>query len=374
MIHENFQELEKISVLYVEDETGIRKALGELISRYFKEVYMAEDGRGGLELFEKHSPDLVMTDIKMPKMDGIELARRIRELSPEIPIVFLTSHDDTYYLHEAIRLKIDGYIIKPIQSHQLLEVCSKAVSSLLAKQALAQKDELMILQSRQAAMGEMISMIAHQWRQPLNSLALLNGKLMLLSEKEMLTQEVLEETVKRSEEILAKMSGTIDDFRNFFKPNKERVQVSIGSIMESVISLIGKMLEYARVDLVDKTQPEIELCTYPNELCQIVVNLISNAKEACIEKEVSNPLITVYTEVAENSISIVVEDNGGGIPEEIGEKAFEPYFTTKGVSGTGLGLYMCKMIVERSMQGNITIENIGEGLRCRISLPYEISD
>ncbi|HEX9022830.1 MAG TPA: HAMP domain-containing sensor histidine kinase [Geobacteraceae bacterium] len=233
---------------------------------------------------------------------------------------------------------------------------------------LREKDRLLLLQSRQAAMGEMIGNIAHQWRQPLNGLGLILQSLLILEEKETLRTEILEETVRDGMELITHLSGTIDDFRNYFKPDREKVPFRLEQAVTRSIGLIGASFRDRRiaVDVVRNGDPLV--IGFPNEFSQALLNILLNAKDAFEERGVSAPrLVIVVDETNDGKGVVTITDNAGGIPEDIIDKVFDPYFTTKSPNkGTGVGLFMAKSIIEKNMGGRLTVRNTGEGAEFRI--------
>ena len=231
------------------------------------------------------------------------------------------------------------------------------------------KDQQLIQQSRLAQMGEMISMIAHQWRQPLSAI---NSAAIAINFKAQLNKLDAQELIEMSDKISSfsqHLSATIDDFRDFFKPNKEKKQVTYNEIIESVLNIVETSLKNCNITVIKEMHSEIVFNTYANELKQVILNLIQNAQDILLEREISNPTIVIKTE--ENSLS--VSDNGGGVPSEIIEKIFDPYFSTKTEkNGRGLGLYMSKMIIQEHCGGELRVENIGDGAQFTIQLPQEV--
>ena len=235
---------------------------------------------------------------------------------------------------------------------------------------MRKKDQLMILQSRQAAMGEMIGNIAHQWRQPLNTLGLVVQELLLTYGREEFNKENLEASVRKSMELITHMSRTINDFSTYFKPCLEKTQFSVNQAVTKTLLLAGPSLKSLNIAIKVIARDEAEITGYPNEYAQVLLNILLNCRDAFAERRSGGqPLITV-TVTKENSRSVVtIADNAGGIPEDIVDKVFDPYFTTKGPDkGTGIGLYMAKTIIEKNMGGRLTVRNQADGAEFRIEV------
>ena len=235
-----------------------------------------------------------------------------------------------------------------------------------------QKDSILIQQSKMASMGEMIGNIAHQWRQPLNALGLTIQKIKMYHDEDMLTSKELDKSVAKSQMLINKMSVTIDDFRNFFKVNKVKSQFSINEAIHNTFVLLESSLAHHNIKLTVVTKDEITLLGYKNELEQVLLNLINNAKDALIDNHISNPNIEIILSHSPNIITIEINDNANGVPAHIIDKIFEPYFTTKEQGkGTGIGLYMSKMIIENNMEGVLKVKNIEKGASFIVQLKKE---
>jgi len=226
------------------------------------------------------------------------------------------------------------------------------------------KDKHILHQARLAEMGEMIGMIAHQWKQPLNILSMLTQDVVIKYEREKLNDEIIENFSSVTEEQIMQMSKTIDDFRNFFKPGKAKVDFILHKVIQDMISLMNPLLYKADIALsfeYDETETII-LNGYPNEFGQVLVNIIHNAHDALIQSSEEKKMIGIDISQKEGVTKIKIFDNGGGIPEDIIHKVFTPYFSTKKeLHGTGLGLYMVKMIIVDNMDGDIKVTNNNKG-------------
>ncbi len=231
-----------------------------------------------------------------------------------------------------------------------------------------QKDHLLIQQSRLAAMGEMVGNIAHQWRQPLNALVLVLANIEDAARCDELTPEYLEELVGNGENLIHKMSTTIDDFRHFFRPQKQPAPFSAATAIKQALSLVEASLANQQIALRLEMVEDIQILGYANEFSQVVLNLVGNAKDAIMAQRKLDGVVGIRLARDESHAIVVVADNGGGIPAPIMAKIFEPYFSTKEL-GTGIGLYMSKMIIENSMGGSIIAHNMDAGAEFTLICP-----
>ncbi len=247
----------------------------------------------------------------------------------------------------------------------------ETLQSRVAEEVIKNREhqELLFQQSKMASMGEMIGNIAHQWRQPLNALSALNVGLAMKFNAGRLTEEEIHIFKDKSNHIIQKMSDTINDFRNFFYPKKSVEKFRIDEAIEDAINFIKGSYRINNIKLINYTSCKVEIKNHRNELIQVLLNIFNNSKDAIKEFNSKNGIVIVDVIILENSLKITIQDNGGGIDQEIIDRVFEPYFTTKFKDeGTGIGLYMSKMIIEESMGGRLKLENRDSGVLATIKL------
>ncbi len=241
-------------------------------------------------------------------------------------------------------------------NHELEEKIESAVEK-------AQKaNELLIKQSKLASMGEMISMIAHQWRQPLSAISATTAAMQMKIAMDKYEQTYFNSQLDSISSLSQHLSSTIEDFRNFFKPDKAKTSFSLKNAIQNAISLSESMIHNNHIALEVTYECDAVIESHENEVVQALINIIKNAIDALLENKISEPkiLIRLFKDLA-GVVSITVEDNAGGIPESIAKKIFEPYFSTKSINGTGLGLYMSKTIIEQHCNGGLLFSNTSEG-------------
>ncbi len=264
------------------------------------------------------------------------------------------------------------------------------------------KEIIIIYQSRQAKIGEMVGNITHQWKQPLNTINLILGNLLDSYRYGDLDEKRLEKSVTKVEGIVEKMSETITDFSGFLKPAKEKTLFDVRDCISSAVSLMEESITVNRIKLDVICNTERQAYGYGNEMTHVIFNLLNNARDAIVEADAEDRRITVeISEAVSGSgregaaavpaeksgkksakdahgcdmIKITVSNNGREIPEEVLEHIFEPYFTTRDdTGGTGLGLYISRQIVEDRMGGKLSVENAGGGVCCTVLIPERIPD
>ena len=478
-MEQNKDYLKELTILFVDDEDGVRQSYSILLNMWAKKAYTAKNGKEGLEIFEKYKPDIIVTDIKMPVMNGLDMIRYIKQIDPEIPTIITTAHQEPELLLDAVELQVDGYIVKPIPKKELkkrLENIAKVIlfekerdkgydvlkhiidnsleaillykenicvdvnnaalemfgfsnkSEIIGKDNLEQvgkslqcvinkemeceskepyetllfnkeneavsalvrcknmildnetikiiaavdlthikileddarkKEQILFQQSKMASMGEMIGNIAHQWRQPIAIISMWANN--IIADIDM--SEVNEENLKKYANSINKqtkhLSQTIDDFRNFFIPNKDKTTFTLKCIIDKTVSLLTASFKTHNIEVIENIE-DIQITALENELTQAILNILKNAKDILITlPNESKRLIFINIYKNNNKAILEIKDNGGGVSKEIIAKVFEPYFTTKHKSqGTGIGLYMTQSIITEHLDGKISVENI----------------
>ncbi len=253
-------------------------------------------------------------------------------------------YDDHGNIESYISIRID------ITENELLaqKIKDEEKKSLLAR-------EMMQQQSRLAQMGEMLSMIAHQWRQPLSAITAASGAISIKARLKKLDNDTALELSNKIQNFSQHLSKTIDDFRDFFKTNKKKTKTNFKKITNDVLDIIQNSLTNKNIKLSVNIISSNDFVSYENELKQVLLNLIKNAEDVLVDKKIDKPKIIINI----NNNKLTVTDNAGGISDEIIDKIFDPYFSTKTKKdGTGLGLYMSKTIVEEHCGGTLRVRNI----------------
>jgi len=376
--------LEKDKIVVVDDE-GINLTLIASVLKDEYEVLVTVDSTKTLKLVKQSKPSLILLDISMPKLDGYQVAQLLqknKELS-KIPIIFLTAKTDTASIVKGFESGAVDFISKPfikeelkirvkthIENYKLKYYLERKVQESIEQ--IRQKDTMLFQQSKMASMGEMIGNIAHQWRQPLNVLGLLGGKHYLDYKEGNLTPEVMEKFKNKFAEVIESMSQTIDDFREFFHPNKSKSYFFLNEPIDKTINMVSNSYNDNNIEIIKNIDKKYQAFGYKNELMQVFLIILNNSKDAIKEKKIKYGKVSIDIKEKNEDYIITFIDNGGGIDDSIIDKICEPYFTTKFKhNGTGIGLYMSKMIIEKSMQGELFINNFEDGVKVRVTIPKE---
>jgi len=421
-----------MKVLIVDDSAEARIILERALMSQGYFVASAANGARALELALASPPDLIVSDILMPEMDGYELCRRVKtdDRLRHVAFIFYTA---TYLEAKdeqlALRLGASKFLIKPMEPPDFLESVKAVIDDHLAHrlpvpdrplaqtetlermqvevmtrkleqklseleaerdalrrseenyrllnetleerikkavEELREKDRILIIQGRQAVMGELLSNIAHHWRQPLNLLGLLAQEMPIAYQRGGFTKEMFENNARKTMEIIQRMSQTIEDFRNFSRSDGEKVAFKVLQVTAKTLYLLEESFKAQdiRIEVEQDGDPIVQ--GHPNAYSQVLLNILINARDAFLARKVESPGIVVRVFCENGKAVVTVTDNAGGIAPEIIDRVFEPYFTTK--RGTGLGLFMSKVIIEKNMGGALSVRNTASGAQFRIEV------
>lgn len=483
---QKYDKLKSITVLYVEDSKFLAKTTLKSIEKYFHKIYLAYNGQDALELLKEHKSDIdiIITDLVMPVLDGIEMLGRIRKDGCNIPVIITTGFESALALEKIIELSIEGFIAKPLDINKLLEKTDGVATSLFIKRELAAKKEMidndiiysetdengiityiskpfekicgysknelvgkshsllkhpdtspslykemwstlqsfrqwqgemtnrkkdgssyslnsiispmylrerligysatciditelqaksleLQAKSRLAAMGEMISMIAHQWRQPISSIGMISNNIELDLIMDELDKNKLGDRLHSINQQVSYLSNTITIFSNFLDKSKQKKEFSMtASVVEAIDEIKEQYLDKNINISISNQRIDFKINTFKDELIQTVINVMTNAKEAIVDKNIPDGKIDILFEEDASSVYIKISNNAGNLQKDIFDKIFTPYFTTKNnKNGAGLGLYISKTIVETTLDGVISVQNIENGVEFTIKLP-----
>ena len=392
-----------VRVLYIEGNNKLREDSFGVFKIFFHNIDTAKDAEEGYKYFLNNKYDLIITSVELPKMNGVDLITKIRDISKHITILILSS--DTAHFIDLIRLGIDGYILKPVEVKQFTSVIQKTIEKLKVKQELyeyknsledkviektkeleslnktlekrveeevqknKEKDKLLAEQVKMVALDELLGNIAHQWRQPLSAITTASTSLKFMNELDMLTGDDIDQNMDFITTEANLLSETIESFRDMIH---EPERVPINDIVDSAIDIFESNKADNKLNIINCVEKEesLELVVLKDKFEQVVLNILNNANDIFGKKNIKDGWVKLTLDIQESSIILAVEDNGGGINNDILTKIFDPYFTTKHQArGTGLGLHICYKIVTDSLNGKIEAKNGEYGAIFLIELP-----
>lgn len=278
---------------------------------------------------------------------------------------------DEYLLHEQAVMLEDEIAERQKAEEALGELNRSLEDRITATVAeLRHKDDLLMHQNRLAAMGELLTSIAHQWRQPLNNIAAYLQSMQFLQHHHELSDEEMDCDISAVMEILQYMSQTIDDFRSFFHKDHHKQEFCINTVIERCLTLLKSGLTARNIQVDISGTEAVRAYGYPNEYAQALMNILNNASDALSERGIASPCIELSVSTSARLATVTVRDNAGGIAPDVMPHIFEPYFSTKGpATGTGIGLHMARTLIERNMHGRLTAQNVADGAEFKLSVP-----
>jgi two-component system, sensor histidine kinase and response regulator len=358
-----YQYSKSLCVLYVEDDVHLLTETKDLLEDFFDCVKTAVDGVDGLEKYKEFKKeknrffDLIITDINMPRMDGMELIKNIMGINPEQSIIVVSAYNESERLIQLIQEGIANFVMKPIASQQLMQILYKTCKSVSNQNA---KESLIVQQSKMATMGEMMDSIAHQWKQPLGILKLQEHMLKLKNDENDIEKDTIDQYIDEHSKQLNHLVETIDQFRSFFKDDTKIEKRSLRQTVDETTLLIKDYLTEHSVEIHVDIRDEIDVNIIQTEFKHVLINLITNAIEAFNETNASKLDRRIQLNVVEDErIKLIISDNAGGIPEDAIGYIFEQNYTTK-KTGTGVGLHLVTKILDK-IGAVINVANDKEG-------------
>lgn len=370
-------QVDKKTILVVDDAPQNIQVIVEILKKDYK-VSVANSGEKALDLLDNGLvPDLILLDVIMPDMDGYEVCKILKDNKKfkYIPIIFVTILENEKDIIKGLELGAVDYVTKPVEPMVLK---ARVNTQLKLKEYQSElendikiKDELLIKQSKFSMLGEMFENITHQWKQPLSIISMDVNNIQLETELETLSKQELTRYLKDIGQTVQLLSTTIDDFKDFISIKTQKELFNLRSMTDKPANIINSKIKKFGIDIINNIDKDIVIHSYKNLILQVVMNIFNNALEQLVLNDIKNKQIKIgLNNQDENSITFYISDNAGGIDTDKLDKIFDKYYTTKeSKGGSGLGLFMSRMIIETKLQGLIKVENKGEGACFYIELP-----
>lgn len=368
---------EKATILVVDDTPETIKVIVEILKEHYK-VSVATSGKKALEVLDDGlEADLILLDIIMPEMDGYEVCEILQNnpLYKDIPVMFLTVLENDQDIVKGFELGAVDYVTKPVEPTVLkarveTHLKLKRFRAQLLKN-LREKEELLIKQSKMAIMGEMFENVTHQWKQPLSVITLATDTINMTYDLGELDESKLKVNLSSIKNSTRHLANTIDDFRDFLKEDIKKQYFDVKESVEKTLKLLNAKFINKEISIDDSDLKNIEIYGLKNDLTHILMNLFNNAKDA-LANIPANRVIKVISNNVDGKLILKIKDNGGGIDDDIKDKIFEKYFTTKDKDkGTGIGLYMTKTLIEDHLGGSIKAYNEDGGACFELTIPLK---
>ena len=376
------------SILLVDDEEGIRKVLGIALADLGYTVHPAENGVDALRIFKDVQPSIVLTDIKMPEMDGIELLRRLKKLSPDTEVIMITGHGDIDLAIKSVKYEATDFVTKPIND-EVLEIALNRAQERIAmrrklndytqnlEQLVEDKTRKLVEAERLAAVGQTVAGLSHAIKNITGGLK--GGAFVLEKGIELGDQKYLLQGWEMIKGNVDKITNLSLDLLNYAKATDLNVEAcDPNQPAQEVIDLMRPRAQEHGIDLVGDFSQNLDACDLDSDLmCRCLLNLVTNAIDACVHDAAGKrkKKVAVRTRSKRGgSIEYQVEDNGCGMNAEVKKNIFQRFFSTKGSEGTGIGLMITKKIVDEH-HGEITVESEeGAGSKFVIGIPEKQPD
>lgn len=365
----------KQTILVVDDTEINVDILISILKKY--DVIPALNGQDALDIVKSEHVDLILLDIMMPEMDGYQVCQKLKmdEHTKNIPIIFITVKTSEDDVKKGFEYGAVDYVMKPFNPVELLARVKTHLDLQTYQHHLEQRveeeigrnrlqDQMLHQHAKQASIGEMLMHIAHQWKQPLSELGSINLSLLgKLEQGTQLESKTLYHTCEQVEQIIKFMSDTIQTFQDFYKPITQDSFFSVDDVVHQASNIVSATYDYHNISLEIHKEKTPKTYGNANEYAQIILNLLTNAKDAHIANKTKSPNVTIRISQENNRSIVCITDNAGGIRDVCMEELFEPFKSS--THNSGIGLYMSKVIAEKN-GGSIALEPFEDGTKCTV--------
>ena len=359
-------------ILIVDDNKTNILVLKSMLEDYgYKQIYSALSAKEAYSILEKESINLILLDVMMPDIDGIEACFHIRGMQKHkrTPIIMVTADDSDETLKNSFDAGANDFTTKPIN---FINLNTRIQNIFIHKE----KDDLILNQTRSAAINDIIEVLAHQWRQPLSAISATAMNISLAYELEDLNAEKLNKYIDNITKYTKELSNTIDDISDISKADTKQVRIDINNLIKYLINMIDIGYDTNNISIKFKEQELDKVLIYSNELKTVLLNILINSQEAFIRNDIlGKKIVEISTRQDDNNTYINIKDNAGGIDASHISKVFDPYFSTKyEKNAKGLGLHSCKQIIEHHHGGEITISSHNANTQVSITLLNRVKE
>ncbi len=364
---------ENLTVLYVEDEKEIRETVHSILSNIFSNILTAKDGLEGINLAQNNKIDIVISDINMPKCNGLDMIEEIKKIYPQILTILLTAFEDPKFLVKSINLGINKYAIKPIKKEQLFESIEDVLYIIKSRKKSLNEHISLSKNIKMIAISKLLDNLTHQWRQSLSVINMSVGGIMVQN-NELVSSKGVQSLLNTIETTIENMDKELQDILLDFEKEHKKTNFKLKTIVNETILYFKNEFDKYNIKIINEVE-DINLFNSADSLSQILHHIIENSIDSLVLYKNEDRCIKISSQNKKDKTIIEIIDNGGGIAESIKHEIFEPYSTTKHqYIGTGLGLYISYILATKSLKGSIIGENIEQNnskcAKFSISLNY----
>lgn len=365
------EHLKEIKLLYAEDDTKVRQELLNILKDYVKEVHGAKDGEEALELFHRYQPDIILSDIKMPKLNGLDLIKKIKSKDPSKVAILITAHSDEFNLMEAIEIGVNSYINKPTRPFELLRNLDNFAKMIITNKKSVSEDKLNRYNMLLKAKMETLKDISHHWRQPLNAVSILLFEMLQAINESEIDRELMNSDLHTAIDIVQNLSHSINNFSKIYTKDKEAMtNVKLIDLINPALFILNVHIKDNNMTINVDIDDSIKVDCEPKYFTQAIVAVIKNSIEAKQEHNLETGRVDIKAIESEDGILLEISDDCRGIKQEYLDKIFQPYFSTKlPLNNRGNSLFLLKTYFEDRLDAKVEAMNVDEGFKIYINLP-----
>ena len=361
-----------LSVLYVEDDITVNAIVSNILKTLRIKITSTKDGLEGLEEFRQNKYDLVISDINMPNMDGLEMSRQIRVLNSKIPIILVSGNSDGETFLKSIEIGVNGYLVKPINLITLVKELTRVMQPVLVERELQEKNKLLEVKNRELMIAKTINMIAHQWKQPLTTINAIATSMKIKSELDQLSKSSLNDGLDNIVHHTKSLASVIDKFK-ILSDDKTITEFECSQLFEKLNFMVGSICLNNNIFLDFKVPQDYQIKSNKSEFLIVLVDIVLNSVKQFQKFPQEKNEIKVFSTITPMAAFITISDNAGGFSEECLSRAGEFYYSEDSLNSKGIGLYLAKTSLRILVDGELSIQNWEEnsqrGAEVVISIP-----
>ncbi len=358
----SIKELKKLTknltILYVEDNKDTQSELKELLDELFLCTLTANNGKEGLKTLKTTNVDLILSDINMPKCNGLDMIRNIKQIYPQIPTILLSGYGNSEHLLKSIEIGVNKYLMKPMNKEKLFQSIEEMAYLINSRKKYKLEQIGLSKNIKMIAIAKLLDNLSHQWRQNLSIIST-SVSAVLLNENMKVSSNYVKKLLLNVNEQVKQMDNLLKDLFDNYNKEYNIQQIKLNKLVHSSLTPFQSSIEENNIDIRLDIKEDISLFINVESLKQVFHNLIENAIESIISNKKQDAYIQITANVKNDKLMIDIIDNGGGINALIKDDIFEPYTTTKhSFIGTGLGLYIVYILTTKSLKGDISNSNL----------------